>query len=265
MKALSFFLTFIVIIYLTMCALLYFFQEKYIFFPPQPNKSWYEKIKQYEYYITTDFETLQGWKITNPDITKNSTIIYFGGNAEDVSYNVFDAGLFSARNLFFINMPGFGNSTGHPSEINFYKNSLQIYDHIKSNRDIDSENIFIMGRSLGASVASYIASKRNPKGLILITPFDSIENVARHYYKLFPVRFFLKHKFDVEKHINFINSPILVIASDNDGVIPINNLKNLYNPHKEKIKLIKINHASHNNIHTTEQYFSSINEFLLSN
>ena len=161
-------------------------------------------------------------------------------------------------------MPGFGSGTGKPSELSFFSNALQAYNHIIKNHQLNEENVFIMSRSLGASVATYVASKRNSKGLILITPCDSMEDIDSNHYTWFPVNLLLKHKFKTDEYIDNISSPILVIATDKDGVIPTINLNHLYEPRKDKINLLKINHANHNNINATEKYFSYINGFILS-
>jgi len=265
MKTLITFSAFIFFIYFSLCAALYFFQDNFIFFPPRPDNQWYSKIKSFEYFIKTDSATLHGWKISNKNINHKASIIYFGGNAEEVSYNIEDADFYSARHLFFTNMPGFGSSTGTPSEQSFFSNALQTYDHIIEQYNLDPEDVFIMGRSLGSSVATYVASKRKSKGLILITPFDSVENIAVNNYSLFPVKLLLKHKFKTEQYIDQVNAPIMFIATDNDGVIPATNLANLYEPRAEKINLLKINDADHGSISHKEKYFSYINGFILSN
>ena len=129
MKTLLSLLAFIFFIYSAFCAALYFFQDNFIFFPPKPDTQWYAKMHAYEYSITTPTATLQSWKITHQNSNNNASIIYFGGNAEEVSYNIADAGLYSVRNLFFTNMPGFGSSTGIPSEHSFFSNALDLRSH----------------------------------------------------------------------------------------------------------------------------------------
>ena len=265
MKSLASLLSLVFFIYLSLCAALYFFQDSFIFFPPKPDTQWYSKVKSHEYFIKTDSATLHGWKISRENINHNAVIIYFGGNAEEVSYNIEDADLYSARHLFFTNMPGFGSSTGTPSEQSFFSNALQTYDHIIKDNGLDPDNVFIMGRSLGSSVATYVASKRKSKGLILITPFDSVENIARNQYKIFPVGLLLKHKFSTEAYIDDVDIPIMFIATDFDEVIPATNLNNLYNTRADKISLLKINDADHSSISHREKYFSYINGFILSN
>ena len=265
MKTLTGWAGLIFFIYFGLCAGLYFFQEKFIFFPPKPDKQWYSKIKTFEYFIESGSERLHGWKIPNGQPINNASIIYFGGNAEDVSHNVRDARLYSASNVFFTNMPGYGNSTGTPSEKSFYFHALHIYDHMIKQNNLLPENVFIMGRSLGSSVATYVASKRNPGGLILVSPFDSVESIASHQFKLFPVKSLLKHKFKTEQYIDDVKAPILFITSENDGVIPDINFMNLYLPRKHKVVLLKIEDTDHQTISHKEKYFSSINAFIQSN
>ena len=265
MKIVGVILAFVFLAYLFICISLYFFQANYIFFPPKANEPWYAKIKPYEYFLKTDSAVLHGWKVSNLHTPHTASIIYFGGNAEDVSHNIPDAHLYSVRHLFLTNLPGFGASSGTPSEKNFYSNALQVYDQIVESSNLNPDNVFIMGRSLGSAVATYVASKRKVRGLIIITPFDSIENVASHYYNLFPVKRLLKHKFQTEAYIDEVNAPIVALTADHDGVIPAENLANLYTPRKQKINLLQIQGSDHNTISHSEQYFSFINGFILAN
>ncbi len=265
MKMVLYLLSGIILIYISICCVLYFYQARFIFYPPKPDHSFYEQVKQYEYFIKTDNETLHGWNIKNENLDHNTSIIYFGGNSEDVTYNIPDSNKYSAKNIFFTNHPGYGKSTGQPSERSLFDNALQAYDQIIKTHNLNAKDIIIMGRSLGSSVATYVASKRTSKGLILITPFDSIENIAIKQFHLFPVSLLLKHKFKTIDYIDRVNCPILIIATDNDEIIPSTNLSNLYKTREKKIKLLKINNAGHNDISDKKEYFSYINKFILSN
>jgi pimeloyl-ACP methyl ester carboxylesterase len=61
---------------------------------------------------------------------------------------------------------------------------------------IDPAHVVLMGRSLGSGVAVHVAAKRKVGGVILVTPLDSLVNVARAHYPIFPVGLMLKHRFD---------------------------------------------------------------------
>ncbi|MCW9014895.1 MAG: alpha/beta hydrolase [Gammaproteobacteria bacterium] len=221
-------------------------------------------MQKYEYYIDTEKEKLHGWQFNNPDIA-HSNIIYFGGNAEDVIYNIADASRYSASKLFFTNLPGYGNSTGTPSEKSFYDNALQAYDTIVQKHQLDPDDIIIMGRSLGASVAAYVAAQRKVKSLILVTPFDSVANIAAQQFSWFPVRRLLRHKFNTMEYVSQINAPILIVAAEHDEIIPKTNGNNLYQARPENISLLEVKNTGHNNISQNPQYFQYINGFILAN
>jgi len=106
-----------------------------------------------------------------------------------------------------------------------------------------------MGRSLGSAIATYVASKRDIKKLVLITPFDSIVNIAKYKYPFLPVEKLVKYKFEEYKWIKNIRAPIKLLLVKNDDVIPEkcieNLLKNIDNLNKEII----ITGIKHGNIY----------------
>ena len=264
MKMLSNLFVFGIVLYGSMLGYLFLFQDKFIFFPPAPDANWYRQMQKYEYYIDTEKERLHGWHIKNPQVN-HSSIIYFGGNAEDVVYNLIDAKYFAAHKLFFTNLPGYGNSTGKPSQKSFYENALQAYDVIVDKHGLDPDNIIIMGRSLGSAVAAHVAANRKAKGLILVTPFDSLENIAAQQFSWFPVRSLLRNKFDSIELIKRVETPILLIGAGSDEIISRSSLDNLYRAQPETCQLLMVPGAGHNDISRKDGYFEYINGFILAN
>ena len=248
-------------IYLLLCVFLYLYQERLIFMPPRANATLYENWQPYAYQLPINGSTLHGWKISQP-LASDNYLIYFGGNAEDVVYNLYDAHKYSARHMFFTNYAGYGNSTGEPSEQALYTDAIALFDKIISDNNLHTGKVIVMGRSLGAAVASYVASQRAVKALVLITPFDSVEQVAASYYRWFPVSWLLKHKFKTIEHIQQVSSPILIVAAEHDEIIPRRNLNNLYQSAQDKIKLVTIANANHQNISNISDYYTRINQFM---
>ena len=101
-------------------------------------------------------------------------IIYYGGNAEEVSQNLHDLKKFGDYSMLFVNYRGYGKSEGWPGQDVLFSDALFIFDHITNNYNIEPSNIFLMGRSLGSAVAVHVGSKRSVKGMILVTPFDQM-------------------------------------------------------------------------------------------
>ena len=252
----------IVIIYIGFTTSLFVYQKKLIFFPPKPDFLSYARWKLCEIAIPSGANMLQAWKVTNQDCTNNRILLYFGGNAEDVSGNLPDAKKYAASVVYFINLSGYGNSAGMPSQDAFYKNSLDIYDYLVEKEHIQPDSIIIMGRSLGSAVAVYLNANREAKGLILVTPFYSIINLAPVAMRLlFPLHIMLNHKFDNIKYIRNINNRILVLAASNDEVIPERSTKALAQAVSGNSKYAVVKNTNHQTI-ANDSYYLEINNFI---
>lgn len=210
-------------------------QDKKVF-----NRIWakpYEpKIAKKIYFTTSDGIKLEG------AITKNGEnlplVLYFSGNANN-AIEFLDKIAPHIKNFNFIgfNYPGYAGSEGKPCEKCIEKYALEIYDKYKPD--------IIIGRSLGTAVASYVASKRKVKGIILITPFDSIENIAKKKYPIFPIKLLLKHKFNEAQFLSKTNTPVIIIALKNDDIIPNTSLKNLLKHINNLKQIIYIDGVKH--------------------
>lgn len=255
------FLLILAIIYLFSCTALYVLQDKLIFFPPLPIEDVYKTVSKNEIEFTINNEILHGWKVDLSPVG-NKTILYFGGNAEDVVYLNHEAKEFNVRQSISFNHPGYGKSSGKPTQKNLYNNALLIYDLILKEYQLTSNDIIVVGRSLGSSVATYLAANREVAGLILITPFDSIENMASKQYKFFPVKFLLKHPFSTIDYISNVKAPILMLAAYKDEIIADENLQNLRKMAGNKNRLIQYSNVGHNTIQTHNNYYKEINAFI---
>ena len=168
-----------VLVYAGLCVFLYASQRSAMYYPtPEVHIPDVVDIR-----FESDGETLKIWLLANAG--GPNAIIYFGGNAEDVAANIPDfRNIFPGHAVYLVNYRGYGGSTGSPSEAGLYKDALIIFDEIRS----EYTRISVIGRSLGSAVASYLASVRDIDKLVLVTPFDSIENVAKKHSQYFQCR-----------------------------------------------------------------------------
>ncbi|MBG0780363.1 MAG: alpha/beta hydrolase, partial [Desulfotignum balticum] len=177
----------------------YVFSRKLLYFPMPVNA---EQLAQMaaripeaeEIRISVGKNTvLHGW-LVKKDWTGLPTVFYFGGNAEEVSVNLAD---FSARvsaNGVLINYRGYGQSGGSPTEARLKADALAIYDHMATRYSLDATNCAAWGRSLGSSMAAYLALERGLGRLMLTCPFDSIQAVAGAYYPSWLVNLVLEDR-----------------------------------------------------------------------
>ncbi len=248
--------------YVLLTALLYLLQEKFIFFPQKNINFRQVEFSQYETVIETNSIKLHGWLLQKKISREKPLIVYFGGNAEEVSGNLMLMNNFDTDSFLFMNYRGFGESEGKPAESHLSEDALFILDYLVQEKKIAVSDIVLMGRSLGSGVATYVASKRQVRGLILVTPFDSLTNVARKHYPIFPMGLLLKHKFPSVDLAPDIETPALFLMGNRDNIIPNQSSENLYHQWGGTKTLVTVDGADHNNIEQFQQYWDAINRFL---
>jgi len=248
--------------------LLYLFQEKLIFYPQKISKGTLNYIRSSHNNIEDltlqmkDGTRLRGWFVKNIHNGKSKMIIYFGGNAEEVSWMIDEANRFKGWSAALMNYRGYGLSDGKPGEKRLFSDALEIFDYFSSRKDVDSREIVIMGRSIGTGIAVYLVRSRSAAGVILVSPFDSLSSVAQEIFPFLPVRLILKHKFDSVNMAPYIKTPSLVLIASDDKVIPPWHSKKLAEKWGGKIEIREIGGADHNTISDREEYWKSVGEFL---
>jgi pimeloyl-ACP methyl ester carboxylesterase len=188
-------------------------------------------------------------------------VLYFGGNAEEVSWMLALARLHApGAGWLLVDYRGYGASEGAPSERALVSDGLQWYDHARQN--LGSQNIVLFGRSLGSGVAVQIAAVRPLGGVILVAPYDSLRDVAKHHYPLLPVGLILKHSFDSAQHAPQIEARLLCLAAPRDEVIPMVHSKRLYDAWKGPKRWVELRGAGHNSIDQAPAFWPEVEDFL---
>jgi len=232
-------------------------QEHYIFLPKH-----YEVLPEFERYRwdqTVNGVRLQGWFI---DKGAEKTVIYHGGNAEDLAGHcdvLFD-GL--DINALLVNYRGYGESEGIPGEKEMVADCIAIFDLFCKEKNVVPSNILLMGRSLGSGISVQVAAARpQVAGVILVTPYESLAAVARFQYPWLPLDRMLRHPFLAIDHAPELKMPALILLAESDEVIPIESglkLGEAWGGPKEIIILP----MGHNDINEHPDYFQTINRFV---
>ena len=244
--------------------LLYLLQGRMIFFPQPTAPQNQARYAESEIRLDHGGVTLAGWFFKNEIGRGHPLVVYYGGNAEDVSLNFADLGRFNARSFLFMNYRGYGGSDGKPSETALLSDALFVIDHLVAAEGVDPAHIVLMGRSLGSGVAVHVAAKRRVGGVILVTPFDSLVNVARSHYPIFPVGLMLKHRFDSAALAPNITTPALFLTASNDQVVPVRFAKKLESVWAGPVTAVTVAGTDHNTIETSPVYWDAINAYLSS-
>lgn len=170
-------------------------------------------------------------------------LLYFGGNADDAREFVGVTYPMTCCNVLTFNYRGYVDSSGTPSQKALFADALKIYDTYAKGKEV-----IVVGRSLGTGVATYLASKREVKGLVLITPYDSILSMAKEKYSYFPIDVLLKHPFETTKDIVHVRAPIAIIEVENDATIPRFHLDRLLEKLPSKPYHVTLKNTTHGDV-----------------
>jgi pimeloyl-ACP methyl ester carboxylesterase len=201
------------------CAVLWmwFRQEHLLFLPTQCDPL--PDFERFRWDRVINGVPHQGWFL---DKGKTKTVIYHGRNDEDVAgaCELFRDEL--DANVLLVNYRGYGQSKGKPGEKEMIADSLALFDLFREEVGVPADRIFLMGRSIGTGIAVQVAAAHpEAAGLILITPYESIEAVAHFKYPWLPVKRILRHPFRAIERAPQIQIPALVILAEFDEVIPV--------------------------------------------
>ena len=235
----------VVVAYLALCAVLFATQRSFIYFPTKPVPG--RRLPGIT--LSVDGADL---RITTRVHAGVNAVIYFGGNGEDVSDSLptLEAA-FPDHALYLMNYRGYGESSGTPSETALVADSLILFDKVHGEHD----SVVVIGRSLGSGIAIHLASCRPVARLVLVTPYNSIEELAARQFPYLPITLLLRDKFESWRYAGAISAPTLVIAAELDDVIPLNSTESLFsrlNPAIASIAVVR--EAGHNSVSQHPDY-----------
>jgi len=251
----------LLILYASSCLLLYFFQNYLFFFPRSTPTANRDRLKDAAITIKSGGLKLRGW-LNAKENPQAPLIIYYGGNAEEVSHTVLASDQLKKASVLAINYRGYGDSEGKPSIPLLVQDAIEIFNQMVDKKGIAPNNIILMGRSLGSGIAVQVAGRRQVMAVILITPFDSLEHIAKHHYPIFPVRLLLRHKLDSLALAAKIDRPVLVLMAENDQIAPDRYSRNLIKNWLGLVTEFTIPATDHNNISDTQEYWRRIDDFI---
>jgi len=244
--------------------------QQVVYFPaPWEDRNWSEFSGlplEDVWFRAEDGVRLFGWFLQAPAGGSNAVLLWAHGNAGNIIGRLEYLAELHRRGLsvFLFDYRGYGRSNGIPSEEGLYLDVLAAYDHLLNERKIPPARIVAFGRSLGAPVAGELARLRPVAGLILETPFPSIEAVARRVFRGLPAHLLLKSRFDLAVRLRDIHVPVLVLHGDRDTVIPLDLGRAVYEAANEPKEFVVISGADHNDTYLVggETYFQHLLGFV---
>lgn len=233
----------IAIAYAVVCGYLYFAQRSLIYFPVPA-------VAAKTFDLAVEGAVL---KVAVRERAGPRALIYFGGNAEDVALNLPDyAQAFPEHALYLMHYRGYGGSSGEPSEEALHADALALYERVRARHP----RVTLVGRSLGSGVAVRLAAEQDVEQLLLITPYDSIVNVARHHYPWLPVAWLLKDRYESVRYAPQVRAPVKILMAEHDRVVPrplTESLQAAFAPGRSTLHLLP--GTDHISIASTAEFF----------
>ncbi|MGQ0558235.1 MAG: alpha/beta hydrolase [Sphingosinicella sp.] len=205
--------------YLAIAALMYFTQTAMLFpasqvaaMPPPPGSEPLE-------LVTPSGERLVGLLV--PPVGRNGEpllILGFAGNAWNaVAAAEYLHDLFPSAHVAAFHYRGYAPSGGVPGAEAFQQDALLIHDFVRTR--LQPARTVAIGFSVGSGVAAYLAAHRPVTGLILVTPFDSLAEVAADHYPWLPVRWLLRHRLEPADDLLGLDLPVAILAGERDSLV----------------------------------------------
>lgn len=222
----------LIVLTLLLLAVWYYFQQpSMIFFPSRTliatPSDWglaYEDVE----IVSDDGIKLHGWYI--PQEGSSRTLLLLHGNAGNISHRGDTLRIFNrlGLNVLIIDYRGYGRSEGTPDETGFYRDARAAWRYLEREHPQSAGKVVIFGRSLGGAVAAELASEMQPAGLILESSISSARDFAAKMHPLLPYLNYIRYDFDAATAVSKVHSPVLVLHSPEDEVIPFELGKKLY-------------------------------------
>jgi pimeloyl-ACP methyl ester carboxylesterase len=236
--------------YVGICVVAFLWQRSLLYMPtPAPG----EEADDASRVLPVEGEKL---RISTVDRDGSKAVIYFGGNAESVDGSLPDfAALFPEHAIYLMNYRGYGGSSGRPSEAALHRDAQALHDLVRSRH----AEITVIGRSLGSGVAVRLAAANPIDRLVLITPFDSILNVAKGTFPFLPLSLLLMDKYESWRYADQVSAPTLILVAEQDEIIPWESTQSLYRAFEPGVaELQVISRAGHNDISGFPEFVTAL-------
>lgn len=216
------------------------------------------------WFEAKDGVKLHGWYIPREGAV--ATLLFFHGNAGNITHrleNVFFLNHLQL-NVFIFDYRGYGRSEGDPDEEDIYLDCQAAYDTVLAQPGVLADSLFIFGRSLGGTFASYTATENPAAGLILESTFTNAVDMADRMISILP-GWLVSSKFDTVGRVSQLKIPKLFIHGTRDNLIPFTLGRELYKAAAEPKEFYQVVGAGHNNTFQIggRDYFDKIKQFII--
>jgi pimeloyl-ACP methyl ester carboxylesterase len=245
----------VILVWLGLLAFLALSQRSMIYFPSKNTPANLEReaaAQGFEPWKNPDGQTIGYRHLAAPDDPRpRASILITHGNAGYALHRTDYATILRAAvpnralSIYILEYPGYGARSGAPSQSSFLAAANEAIAQIP-----EDQPLILLGESIGTGVASATAAAHPDRiaGLLLLTPFDSLADVAQHHYPLLPVRWIMRDQYPSEDWLKKYQGRVAIILAANDTIVPAKFGQKLHDTYTGPKKLIIADDADHNDL-----------------
>ena len=245
-----------------------YLDQRYVYFPTpwqegDWGRQWNLPIEDVSFQAS-DGVALHGWMVQAPN--SPAVVLWAHGNAGNMLHRLDYLSKLHQQGVtaFLFDYRGYGRSEGQPSEKGLYDDAEAAYDVLAQRYHVPPQRLILFGQSLGTAMIGELALRRRAAGVILETPFPSVEAMAHQHYGSFPLHLLLQARYRLIDRVPKIRVPILVLHGDQDQLIPIVLGRQVFDAANEPKTWYMIPGAEHNDTYVVggNPYFDCMLTFI---
>lgn len=213
---------------------------------------------------TEDGETLAAWWVPAATQKPRGAVLLLHGNAGSIADRIMYLPHFTAMGygVLLVDYRGYGQSSGTPSEAGTYADARAAWRWLHE-RGLAAADIVLVGESLGGAVAAELAARMQPRALLLLSTFTSVNDLGNELYPWLPVRWISRFRYDTLQGVKDYRGPVLVVHSRDDEIVPFAHAQRLHAAAGARGRLLDMR-GGHNDafVFGTAERVAAVAEFL---
>ena len=243
--------------------------ENTFLFPAASRHDWYNAppqlgVRDVE-FPSADGNTLHAWWTEPPGwAPPRGAVLYSHGNGGNLSGRGTTVTRWRGeldRAVLIYDYPGYGKSTGKPTEAGCYAACEAAYRHLVEERGVPANEVILLGSSLGGAMSIELATHYECRALVLCSPFTSFPDMAQKTFPWLPARWLVRNKLDNLAKIDRVNCPVFITHGTADALVPYWMGERLYEKAREPKRFLRLPDHPHAHPHQAE-FYDAVRAFL---
>lgn len=227
--------------------------ENHFLFPAASREQWFAPPGELHAIdvelLSSDGNTIHAWW-TQPDgWTPERGVIHYshgnGGNLSGRGLNLVRWRRELDRAVFIYDYPGYGKSSGKPTEAGCYAAGEAAYRYLVEEKKVPAQEVILLGSSLGGAIATELATHHECRALLLCSPFTSFPDMAQKTFPWLPARWLVSNKLDNLAKIDKVGCPVFIVHGTADGLVPFWMGERLFERAKEPKRFLRLEGYGH--------------------